>query len=155
MLHHLPQVPERLHQYLPSDCYIGFGRRTKMVMSCSDEWNEMMWAVSRAVEVYTPQTLSVDSNGHAETHLVHHQAFPLILADSNTCMSECFTMLMLDLIELQPFTLSSRGDPKDIIYGIISAATPLLQLKKCSGQSGSFIYSYGACKKCLKYECLL
>lgn len=83
MLHHLSQVPERLHQYLPGDCYIVFVRRTKMVMSCSAEWNEMMWAVSRAVEVYAPQTLSTDSNGDAENRLVHHQAFPLMLADSH------------------------------------------------------------------------
>lgn len=97
-------------------------------MSCSAEWNEMMWAVSRAVEVCAPQTLSADSNSDAENQLVHHQAFPLMLADSYTCMRECFTMLMLDLVELQPFTVSSSDDPKDIIYGIISAATPLLQL---------------------------
>lgn len=80
------------------------------------------------MEVYAPQTLSADPDGDAENRLVHHQASPLMLADSYTCMSECFTMLMLDLVEPQPFTLSSRDDPKDIIYGIISAAAPLLQL---------------------------
>lgn len=106
------EVPERLHQYLWSDCCIVYVRRTKTVMSYSAEWKEMIWAGCSDVEVYRPPTSFTQSDVDAEHRVVPHQVLPLIAADSHTCMSECFTMLMLDWLQLQPFSKGFRDDPK-------------------------------------------
>lgn len=70
---------------------------------------------------------------------------PLKAADSHTCMSECLTMFMLDLVHLDEAvdyspSLWAPETQAKVICGIITGAAPLPQIWICLGQSSSFMY---------------